>query len=69
MSHLRFKTTEMIAAPVGGLSGWGGREVTEADHARWGIEKLNAARSDIPAVTHVDYSARVQMRFTNRDTG
>ncbi len=26
----------------------------------WGIEKLNAVRSDIPAVTHVDYSARIQ---------
>jgi carbamoyltransferase len=25
-----------------------------------GIEKLNVVRSDIPAVTHVDYSARVQ---------
>jgi carbamoyltransferase len=28
--------------------------------ALWGIEKLNVPRSDIPAVTHVDYSARVQ---------
>lgn len=26
----------------------------------WGIEKLNIARSEIPAVTHVDYSARIQ---------
>lgn len=26
----------------------------------WGIEKLHVPRSDIPAVTHVDYSARVQ---------
>lgn len=26
----------------------------------WGIEKLNVPRSDIPAVTHVDYSARIQ---------
>jgi carbamoyltransferase len=26
----------------------------------WGIEQLNVARSDIPAVTHLDYSARVQ---------
>jgi carbamoyltransferase len=32
-----------------------------ADHqALWGIERLNVPRSDIPAVTHVDYSARVQ---------
>jgi carbamoyltransferase len=28
--------------------------------ALWGIDKLNVVRSDIPAVTHVDYSARVQ---------
>lgn len=28
--------------------------------ALWGIEKLNVPRSRIPAVTHVDYSARVQ---------
>ncbi len=26
----------------------------------WGIEKLNVPRSDIPAITHIDYSARVQ---------
>jgi carbamoyltransferase len=32
------------------------------DHASelWGIELLNVPRSDIPAVTHIDYSARVQ---------
>ena len=28
--------------------------------AKWGIERLNVPRSTIPAVTHVDYSARVQ---------
>jgi carbamoyltransferase len=27
---------------------------------RWGIDLLNVVRSDIPAVTHVDYSARIQ---------
>lgn len=31
----------------------------EAEH-RWGIERLNLPRSDVPAVTHVDYSARLQ---------
>ncbi len=32
-----------------------------AEHERlWGIDKLNVPRSDIPAVTHIDYSARVQ---------
>lgn len=28
--------------------------------SRWGIEKLKVKRSEIPAVTHVDYSARIQ---------
>jgi carbamoyltransferase len=39
-----------------------------ADHL-WGIEKLNVVRSDIPAVTHIDYSARIQTvsRETNPD--
>jgi len=35
-------------------------EMTESEEKLFGIEKLNAARSLIPAVTHVDYSARVQ---------
>jgi carbamoyltransferase len=30
-----------------------------SDHL-WGIDKLNVVRSDIPAVTHIDYSARIQ---------
>ena len=36
------------------------RQMTEEEEELWGIEKLNVARSQIPAVTHVDYSARVQ---------
>ncbi len=36
------------------------RAMTEAEQALFGIEKLNVPRSDIPAVTHVDYSARIQ---------
>ena len=35
-------------------------EMTAAQRALWGIEKLNVPRSEIPSVTHVDYSARVQ---------
>jgi carbamoyltransferase len=35
-------------------------EMTEAQQQLFGIEKLNVPRSTIPAVTHVDYSARVQ---------
>jgi len=36
------------------------RPITEAEQKLFGIEKLNVPRSDIPAVTHVDYSARIQ---------
>jgi carbamoyltransferase len=36
------------------------RMMTEAEDALFGIDKLNIVRSSIPAVTHVDYSARVQ---------
>ena len=36
------------------------RPMTAAEQALFGIDKLNVPRSDIPAVTHVDYSARVQ---------
>jgi carbamoyltransferase len=36
------------------------RAMSETEKALWGIEKLNVARSEIPAVTHVDYSARIQ---------
>jgi len=36
------------------------REMTRAEQQLFGIDKLNVPRSSIPAVTHVDYSARVQ---------
>jgi carbamoyltransferase len=36
------------------------RAMSQQDAKLFGIEKLNVERSDIPAVTHVDYSARVQ---------
>lgn len=36
------------------------RPLTPEEEALWGIDKLNVKRSEIPAVTHVDYSARIQ---------
>jgi carbamoyltransferase len=36
------------------------RAMTEEEQKLFGIEKLNIPRSDVPAVTHVDYSARIQ---------
>ena len=36
------------------------KQMTEKENKLFGIEKLNIPRSSLPAVTHVDYSARVQ---------
>ncbi|MFM7345328.1 MAG: carbamoyltransferase [Tagaea sp.] len=36
------------------------RAMTEEENALFGIDKLNVPRSEIPAATHVDYSARIQ---------
>jgi carbamoyltransferase len=36
------------------------RAMNKDEAALFGIDKLNVARSEIPAVTHVDYSARIQ---------
>ncbi len=36
------------------------RQMTDGEKALFGIDKLNVVRSEIPAVTHVDYSARIQ---------
>jgi carbamoyltransferase len=40
--------------------------VTDEQERLFGIEKLNVPRSEIPAVTHIDYSARIQT--VHRDT-
>ena len=34
--------------------------MTDTEKKLFGIEKLNIKRSEIPAVTHVDYSSRIQ---------
>ncbi|MBN1895803.1 carbamoyltransferase [bacterium] len=36
------------------------RPMTDDEKSLWGIDRLNVKRSEIPAVTHVDYSARIQ---------
>ncbi len=36
------------------------REMTEEEQKRFGLDKLHVVRSSIPAITHVDYSARIQ---------
>ena len=41
------------------------RAMTPDEQALFGIDKLNIARSEIPAVTHVDYSARIQTVHAN----
>jgi carbamoyltransferase len=42
------------------------RGMSSQEEQLWGIDKLNVVRSEIPAVTHVDYSARIQT--VRRDT-
>jgi len=46
----------LVADVVGGRR----RQMTGEEKRLFGIDKLNVPRSDIPAVTHVDYSARIQ---------
>jgi carbamoyltransferase len=43
--------------------------MTPEQRRLWGIEQLNVVRSDLPAITHIDYSARIQTveRSTNPD--
>jgi carbamoyltransferase len=41
------------------------RQMTDDENSLFGIDKLNVPRSSIPAVTHVDYSARVQTVHAN----
>jgi carbamoyltransferase len=45
---------------VAGIRNERRRPMTGEQQALFGIDKLNVPRSDIPAVTHVDFSARVQ---------
>jgi carbamoyltransferase len=45
----------LLVAPV--LDKW---RTEQRENGEWGIEKLKIVRSAIPAVTHVDYSARIQ---------
>jgi carbamoyltransferase len=41
------------------------RAMTEEEEALFGIDKLNVPRSSVPAITHVDYSARIQTVHTD----
>ena len=43
------------------------RVMTSEERALFGIDKLNIVRSEIPAVTHVDYSARIQTVHANKN--
>ena len=42
--------------------------MSDEEKKLFGIEKLNVKRSDIPAVTHVDYSARIQTVHKNTNS-
>jgi carbamoyltransferase len=45
---------------VAGVKAGRRRVMTDEEKKLFGIDKLNVPRSEIPAVTHIDYSARVQ---------
>ena len=45
---------------VADVVGFRRREMTNDERRLFGIDKLNVLRSDIPAVTHLDHSARIQ---------
>lgn len=45
---------------VSGVSHGKRRVMNDNEESLFGIEKLNISRSDVPAITHVDYSARIQ---------
>ncbi len=47
----------LLVAPVRGRRR---RKMTTEEERLWGIDRLNVPRSDVPAITHVDYSARIQ---------
>ena len=51
---------KIIAAAVADINKSRRREMTTEDKKLFGIDKLNVKRSEIPAITHVDYSARIQ---------
>ena len=54
------KTDSPYMLLVAGVAPDKRRRMTPDEEKLFGIEKLNVARSAIPAVTHVDYSARIQ---------
>ena len=43
-------------------------QMSEEQESYFGLKKLNIARSEVPAITHVDYSARIQSvsKYTNK---
>ena len=43
-------------------------QMSESDKKLFGIDKLNIKRSSIPAITHVDYSARIQTVHKNTNS-
>jgi carbamoyltransferase len=58
--YFDFKTDSPYMLMVAPVNEDRRRAMNDAEQALFGIDKLNVPRSDIPAVTHVDYSARIQ---------
>lgn len=58
--YFNFKGPSPYMLFVTGLSLNHRRPMDESSKVKFGIDKLNVIRSDFPAITHVDYSARLQ---------
>ncbi|MDD5309132.1 MAG: carbamoyltransferase [Deltaproteobacteria bacterium] len=58
--YFEMDTSSPYMLLVGAVRAKRRKPMTEEQKGLFGIDRLNVIRSDIPAVTHVDYSARVQ---------
>tara|TARA_B100000959_G_scaffold162816_1_gene170562 strand:- start:29930 stop:31774 length:1845 start_codon:yes stop_codon:yes gene_type:complete len=58
--YFEFDSTSPYMLMVAPVKNVRRKKMTDAEEKLFGIEKINIPRSDVPAITHVDYSARLQ---------
>lgn len=58
--YFEYNTSSPYMLMVAGVKKDRRKVMSKEDQKLFGIEKLNIQRSDIPAITHIDYSARLQ---------
>ena len=67
--YFKLDTDSPYMLLVASVQDWRRVEMSVEQQTLFGIEKLNIPRSDIPAVTHVDYSARIQTVDSDSNPG